>query len=173
MAKRCHAAPCSRLQPAATSMQKLTSFVHVRSINHRSTFTFSSSMHTHLTSLCCALIMVAQTLSCRRCSLRSSLFYLQGSRAHAGACQESCEESTCLSDIIAGAQGYNFTGDGARRDEDGFIWITGRVDDVINVSGHRVGTAEVESALATHPACTEAAVVGCVPAACTVHSCTA
>ncbi|CAL8467441.1 g6979 [Coccomyxa elongata] len=56
--------------------------------------------------------------------------------------------------------GYYFTGDGCRRDADGFYTITGRVDDVINVSGHRVGTAEVESALASHGACTEAAVVG-------------
>jgi len=56
--------------------------------------------------------------------------------------------------------GYYITGDGCRRDEDGYYWITGRVDDVINVSGHRLGTAEVESALVTHPACAEAAVVG-------------
>ena len=56
--------------------------------------------------------------------------------------------------------GYYFTGDGCRRDEDGFWWITGRVDDVMNVSGHRMGTAEVESALVSHPACAEAAVVG-------------
>ncbi|MBS3744508.1 MAG: acetate--CoA ligase [Wenzhouxiangellaceae bacterium] len=56
--------------------------------------------------------------------------------------------------------GYYFTGDGARRDEDGFYWITGRVDDVINVSGHRLGTAEVESALVAHSAVAEAAVVG-------------
>lgn len=56
--------------------------------------------------------------------------------------------------------GYYFTGDGCRRDEDGFYWITGRVDDVINVSGHRMGTAEVESALASHPSVAEAAVVG-------------
>lgn len=56
-------------------------------------------------------------------------------------------------------QGYYFTGDGARRDEDGYYWITGRVDDVINVSGHRIGTAEVESALVGHPLCAEAAVV--------------
>ncbi|UJJ30457.1 acetate--CoA ligase [Halopseudomonas maritima] len=54
-----------------------------------------------------------------------------------------------------------FTGDGARRDEDGFYWITGRVDDVLNVSGHRIGTAEVESALVLHDAVAEAAVVGC------------
>jgi acetyl-CoA synthetase len=56
--------------------------------------------------------------------------------------------------------GYYFTGDGARRDEDGYFWITGRVDDVINVSGHRMGTAEVESALVLHDAVAEAAVVG-------------
>ena len=56
--------------------------------------------------------------------------------------------------------GYYFTGDGARRDEDGYWWITGRVDDVINVSGHRIGTAEVESALVLHDAVAEAAVVG-------------
>ncbi|MCR6651890.1 MAG: acetate--CoA ligase [Cellvibrionaceae bacterium] len=56
--------------------------------------------------------------------------------------------------------GYYFTGDGARRDEDGYYWITGRVDDVLNVSGHRMGTAEVESALVLHPSVAEAAVVG-------------
>ena len=56
--------------------------------------------------------------------------------------------------------GNYFTGDGCRRDEDGFYWITGRVDDVINVSGHRMGTAEVESALGSHDAVAEAAVVG-------------
>ena len=56
--------------------------------------------------------------------------------------------------------GNYFTGDGCRRDEDGYYWITGRVDDVINVSGHRMGTAEVESALVAHPAVAEAAVVG-------------
>ncbi len=57
-------------------------------------------------------------------------------------------------------KGLYFTGDGARRDEDGYFWITGRVDDVINVSGHRMGTAEVESALVSHPKVAEAAVVG-------------
>jgi acetyl-CoA synthetase len=57
-------------------------------------------------------------------------------------------------------KGCYFTGDGARRDEDGYYWITGRVDDVINVSGHRLGTAEVESALVAHKAVAEAAVVG-------------
>src|SRR6201996_8064526 len=56
--------------------------------------------------------------------------------------------------------GLYFTGDGCRRDEDGYYWITGRVDDVINVSGHRLGTAEVESALVAHPKVAEAAVVG-------------
>ncbi len=56
--------------------------------------------------------------------------------------------------------GRYFTGDGARRDKDGYYWITGRVDDVINVSGHRLGTAEVESALVAHPTVAEAAVVG-------------
>ncbi len=56
--------------------------------------------------------------------------------------------------------GMYFTGDGARRDEDGYYWISGRVDDVINVSGHRMGTAEVESALVAHPKVAEAAVVG-------------
>ena len=53
-----------------------------------------------------------------------------------------------------------FTGDGARRDAEGYYWITGRVDDVINVSGHRLGTAEIESALVAHPSVAEAAVVG-------------
>ncbi|WP_327438916.1 acetate--CoA ligase [Pseudomonas donghuensis] len=56
--------------------------------------------------------------------------------------------------------GYYFTGDGARRDEDGDLWITGRIDDVINVSGHRIGTAEVENALVLHDSIAEAAVVG-------------
>ena len=58
-------------------------------------------------------------------------------------------------------RGLYFTGDGCRRDADGYYWITGRVDDVINVSGHRMGTAEVESALVAHPKVAEAAVVGC------------
>ncbi|RYE78148.1 MAG: undecaprenyl-diphosphate phosphatase, partial [Oxalobacteraceae bacterium] len=57
-------------------------------------------------------------------------------------------------------KGTYFTGDGCRRDEDGYYWITGRVDDVLNVSGHRLGTAEVESALVAHPKVSEAAVVG-------------
>jgi len=53
-----------------------------------------------------------------------------------------------------------FTGDGAKRDADGYFWITGRVDDVLNVSGHRLGTAEIESALVLHPKVAEAAIVG-------------
>jgi acetyl-CoA synthetase len=57
-------------------------------------------------------------------------------------------------------KGYYFTGDGCRRDDDGYYWITGRIDDVINVSGHRMGTAEIESALVAHPKVAEAAVVG-------------
>lgn len=57
-------------------------------------------------------------------------------------------------------KGYYFTGDGCRRDEDGYYWITGRVDDVLNVAGHRIGTAEVESALVSHAQVSEAAVVG-------------
>ncbi|MCW8926948.1 MAG: acetate--CoA ligase, partial [Xanthomonadales bacterium] len=57
-------------------------------------------------------------------------------------------------------EGRYFTGDGCRRDEDGYYWITGRVDDVLNISGHRMGTAEVESALVSHPLVAEAAVVG-------------
>src|SRR5690606_39108956 len=56
--------------------------------------------------------------------------------------------------------GKYFTGDGARRDADGYYWITGRVDDVLNVSGHRMGTAEIESALVEHDSVAEAAVVG-------------
>jgi acetyl-CoA synthetase len=57
-------------------------------------------------------------------------------------------------------KGKYFTGDGCRRDEDGYYWITGRVDDVLNISGHRLGTAEIESALVSHPSVAEAAVVG-------------
>jgi acetyl-CoA synthetase len=56
--------------------------------------------------------------------------------------------------------GVYFTGDGAKRDKDGYFWILGRVDDVLNVAGHRIGTMEVESALVDHPAVAEAAVVG-------------
>jgi acetyl-CoA synthetase len=57
-------------------------------------------------------------------------------------------------------KGYYLTGDGAIRDKDGYYWITGRVDDVMNVSGHRLGSAEIESALVSHPYCSEAAVIG-------------
>jgi acetyl-CoA synthetase len=65
-----------------------------------------------------------------------------------------------ISTYLAPYKGYYFTGDGCYRDKDGYIWITGRVDDVLNMSGHRLGTAEVESALASHKSCAEAAVVG-------------
>jgi acetyl-CoA synthetase len=57
-------------------------------------------------------------------------------------------------------EGVYFTGDGARRDEDGYFWVVGRIDDVLNVAGHRVGTAEIESAVVAHPAVAEAAAVG-------------
>ena len=57
-------------------------------------------------------------------------------------------------------KGYYFTGDGARRDKDGYYWITGRVDEVLNVSGHRLGTAEIEGAIGSHSKVAEAAVVG-------------
>jgi len=66
----------------------------------------------------------------------------------------------CIDTYFSEYPGYYFTGDGARRDEDGYYWITGRVDDVLNISGHRMGTAEVESALVLHDAVAEAAVVG-------------
>ncbi len=91
----------------------------------------------------------------------------------------ACEGNLCISDSWPGQMrtvfgdherfvqtyfstypGMYFTGDGCRRDADGYYWITGRVDDVINVSGHRMGTAEVESALVAHPKVSEAAVVG-------------
>ena len=65
-----------------------------------------------------------------------------------------------MSTYFSNYAGYYFAGDGCRRDQDGYYWITGRVDDVINVSGHRMGTAEVESALVAHPKVAEAAVVG-------------
>ena len=68
--------------------------------------------------------------------------------------------SRCIETYYSTYKGYYFTGDGARRDEDGYYWITGRVDDVLNVSGHRMGTAEIESTLVLHEAVAEAAVVG-------------
>jgi len=70
------------------------------------------------------------------------------------------DHKRCIETYYSAYPGYYFTGDGARRDEDGYYWITGRVDDVLNVSGHRMGTAEVESALVLHPKVSEAAVVG-------------
>ena len=70
------------------------------------------------------------------------------------------DHQRCVDTYFSTYPGYYFTGDGARRDEDGYYWITGRVDDVLNVSGHRLGTAEIESALVLHPAIAEAAVVG-------------
>jgi acetyl-CoA synthetase len=71
-----------------------------------------------------------------------------------------CDHARFVQTYFSTYKGLYFTGDGARRDEDGYYWITGRVDDVINVSGHRMGTAEVESALVAHPKVAEAAVVG-------------
>ncbi len=70
------------------------------------------------------------------------------------------DHQRCIDTYFSTYPGYYFTGDGARRDADGYYWITGRVDDVLNVSGHRMGTAEVESALVLHPDVAEAAVVG-------------
>jgi acetyl-CoA synthetase len=66
----------------------------------------------------------------------------------------------CIDTYFKDHPNYYLTGDGARRDKDGYFWITGRVDDVLNVSGHRLGTAEIESALVLHEAVAEAAVVG-------------
>ena len=70
------------------------------------------------------------------------------------------DHKRCIETYFSAYPGYYFTGDGARRDEDGYYWITGRVDDVLNVSGHRMGTTEVESALVLHEKIAEAAVVG-------------
>lgn len=70
------------------------------------------------------------------------------------------DHQRCIDTYFSAYPGYYFTGDGARRDKDGYYWITGRVDDVLNVSGHRMGTAEVESALVLHQQIAEAAVVG-------------
>ncbi len=70
------------------------------------------------------------------------------------------DHARMLETYFATPKGVYFTGDGARRDEDGYYWITGRVDDVLNISGHRTGTAEIESALVLHEAVAEAAVVG-------------
>ena len=70
------------------------------------------------------------------------------------------DHQRCIDTYYSTYKGYYFTGDGARRDADGYYWITGRVDDVLNVSGHRLGTAEIESALVLHDKVAEAAVVG-------------
>jgi acetyl-CoA synthetase len=70
------------------------------------------------------------------------------------------DHKRCIDTYYSTYPGYYFTGDGARRDEDGYFWITGRVDDVLNISGHRLGTAEIESALVEHSLVAEAAVVG-------------
>jgi acetyl-CoA synthetase len=70
------------------------------------------------------------------------------------------DHQRCVDTYFSTYKGYYFTGDSALRDEDGYYWVTGRVDDVINVSGHRLGTAEIESALVLHPKVAEAAVVG-------------
>ncbi|MFT7559800.1 MAG: acetyl-CoA synthetase [Flavobacteriales bacterium] len=70
------------------------------------------------------------------------------------------DHQRCIDTYYSTYPGYYFTGDGARRDKDGYFWITGRVDDVLNVSGHRMGTAEIESALVLHDAVAESAVVG-------------
>ena len=70
------------------------------------------------------------------------------------------DHQRCIDTYYSTYPNYYFTGDGARRDEDGYYWITGRVDDVLNVSGHRLGTAEIESAFVAHPKVAEAAVVG-------------
>ncbi len=70
------------------------------------------------------------------------------------------DHQRCIDTYYSTYPGYYFTGDGARRDEDGYWWITGRVDDVLNVSGHRLGTAEIESSLVLHESVAEAAVVG-------------
>ncbi len=70
------------------------------------------------------------------------------------------DHQRCIDTYFSAFPNYYFTGDGARRDTEGYYWITGRVDDVLNVSGHRMGTAEVESALVLHPQVAEAAVVG-------------
>ena len=78
---------------------------------------------------------------------------------HAAHRSTATPTATCSS-TGARSPGVYFTGDGARRDEDGYFWIMGRIDDVVNVAGHRLGTMEVESALVSHPAVAEAAVVG-------------
>ena len=70
------------------------------------------------------------------------------------------DHERCKKTYFSTFKGYYFTGDGAKRDSDGYWWITGRVDDVLNVSGHRMGTAELESAVVLHKSVAEAAIVG-------------
>ena len=70
------------------------------------------------------------------------------------------DQTRFIQTYLSNPPGKYLTGDGARRDADGYYWITGRVDDVLNISGHRMGTAEIESALVLHPQVAEAAVVG-------------
>ena len=84
---------------------------------------------------------------------------------HASPGRRCCARSTATREryreaVLERVPGIYFTGDGARRDEDGYFWIMGRVDDVMNVAGHRLGTMEIESALVDHPSVAEAAVVG-------------
>lgn len=79
--------------------------------------------------------------------------------AHTSLCRYG-DHSRYIKTYFSQYPGFYFTGDGCVRDKDGYIWITGRVDDVINKAGHRIGTAEVESALVGHSACAEAAVIG-------------
>jgi len=70
------------------------------------------------------------------------------------------DDERFMKSYFSDVPGVYFTGDGARRDEDGYYWVVGRIDDVLNVAGHRIGTAEIESALVSHPAVAEAAAVG-------------
>ena len=99
------------------------------------------------------------TATCWRGRPRATSSFSTAGPARCAPC--TATTSASCRPISATFKGTYVTGDGARRDEDGYYWITGRVDDVINVSGHRMGTAEVESALVAHPAVAEAAVVGC------------
>jgi acetyl-CoA synthetase len=82
------------------------------------------------------------------------------SRGRACCARSGATTSASAQTYWARWDGIYFPGDGAKRDEDGYYWILGRVDDVLNVAGHRIGTMEVESALVDHPSVAEAAVVG-------------
>ena len=88
--------------------------------------------------------------------------YLVITRPWPGMLRTPLRRSTSGSSSSTGASipGIYFTGDGAKRDQDGYFWLLGRVDDVMNVAGHRISTMEVESALVDHPAVAEAAVIG-------------